>query len=176
LRAFVREDRDDVHRYSSNPRVAEHMTWSVHRSLEDTDAFLARVIAAPDDQYDWAVRESADARVIGGFQFSLRSEREGQLDYTLAEDVWGQGFATEAAQAVLNWAMTTFPTVQRVVGGVVVGNRGSERVVTKCGMVEAGRYEEHWAKYDRVIELATYALTRQSWEKLPWRAPDTDAA
>ncbi len=176
LRGFVREDRDDVHRYASNPRVAEHMTWSVHQAVEDTDAFLDYVLAAPDDQYDWAVRQEGDGRVIGGLQFSLCSEQHGQLDYTLAEEVWGQGFATEAAHAVINWAMEAFPTLERIVSGVVMGNRGSERVVAKCGMIEARRYEEHWAKYDHVMKLATYALHRRRWDQLPWRKTGTDAA
>ena len=152
------------------------MTWDVHRSLDDTDAFIDLVIAAPEDQYDWAVREKDDPRVLGGLQFSLRSEQEGQLDYTLAEDVWGQGFATEAARAVINWAMETFPTLERIVAGIVVGNRGSERVLAKCGMIEACRYEERWAKYDRVMKLATYVLHRHTWEQLPWRPTGTDAA
>ena len=59
-----------------------------------------------------------------------------ELLYTLRADYWGRGWATEMARAVLRMAFDQLG-LETVVAFTLPTNRGSRRVMEKCGM----RYE-----------------------------------
>ena len=59
-----------------------------------------------------------------------------ELLYTLRADYWGRGWATEMARAVLRMAFHQLG-LETVVAFTLPTNRGSQRVMEKCGM----RYE-----------------------------------
>jgi len=56
-----------------------------------------------------------------------------ELGYSLKREFWGQGYASEAATALLEWAYQATP-VDHVIGFAVVENAASRRVLEKAGM------------------------------------------
>jgi RimJ/RimL family protein N-acetyltransferase len=83
----------------------------------------------------FAVTSSLDGRFLG---CAGVIEPEGwpgrEVTWTIAEDYWGQGYATEAAMAVRDWAFATFePT--RLVAMIHEENAASVRVAQKVGAV-----------------------------------------
>lgn len=56
-----------------------------------------------------------------------------EIGWRLARDNWGQGLATEAARAVLQFALDDVG-LTRVISIIQVGNSGSERIAQKLGM------------------------------------------
>ncbi len=63
-----------------------------------------------------------------------------ELAYELLRRVWGQGYATEAAQAVLDWAKAS--GFERLCATVWDWNVASRRVLAKLGFVETERTVE----------------------------------
>ena len=64
------------------------------------------------------------------------------LGYSIARKLWGQGFATEAASAVVDLGFRSYG-LDRVWSSVHLANQGSVRVLEKIGMTrEAVRSEE----------------------------------
>ena len=55
-----------------------------------------------------------------------------RIGYSFAEDVWGQGLATELLAGLIDWARTQ-PTIHTLTGGVDPNNRASVRVLEKSG-------------------------------------------
>ena len=89
-----------------------------------------------------AVERKATADVIGycGLVDSGRgSEGEPELAFELLRRVWGQGYATEASLAVLDWARSTGYT--RLWATVWEWNTASRRVLAKVGFTETERKE-----------------------------------
>ncbi|MBI1347502.1 GNAT family N-acetyltransferase [bacterium] len=78
-----------------------------------------------------------------------------ELGYRLKQAAWGQGFATEASRAVLEqgWLTESF---SRVVASALIPNRGSTRVLEKCGLLRL--YEFHIAGMEDAAVV--YGLTR----------------
>ena len=76
--------------------------------------------------------------LIGGCGFhSSPGERFVQMGYWVARAHWGQGYATEAAEAALLWARDGWG--RRAVGaGHFVENPASGRVLVKVGMLYTG--------------------------------------
>jgi len=60
-----------------------------------------------------------------------------ELGYSFLRPLWGQGYATEAAGALLAWIYRAAP-VDHVIGFAVAENLASRRVLEKAGMVLTG--------------------------------------
>ena len=85
----------------------------------------------------WAV-ETKDGKLIGfaliGFE---PGDQEPELGYMLGEEAEGQGYATEAAQVVKNYAFATLK-MTTLVSYITIGNARSERVAERLGATKEG--------------------------------------
>jgi [ribosomal protein S5]-alanine N-acetyltransferase len=88
----------------------------------------------------WAVVGRGSGEIIGRcglLEFELRSEPQVEISYLLARPHWGNGYATEAAGAVLRFAFDV-----RRIGCLFAlirpGNRPSVRVAERLGFDRAG--------------------------------------
>ena len=81
----------------------------------------------------WAVVERATARVIGCVGFlQLDDSPDIELGWIIHRSRWGNGFATEAARAALDWAWSA-STIDHVKSLIGPDNLASIRVATKIG-------------------------------------------
>jgi len=85
----------------------------------------------------YAVLEQNSQNVIGycGLFFfpELDGQAEVEIGYRLARSAWGQGYATEAAFAVRDYAFTTLG-MKRLIAMIDPSNLASIRVAEKMGM------------------------------------------
>ncbi len=72
-----------------------------------------------------------------------------EIAYLLSRQVWGHGFATEAAQAALKFGFET-AGLNDIIGLVHPENRGSIRVLEKCGLTFVDR-KVYWG-----LEMCRY--------------------
>ena len=70
---------------------------------------------------------------------------EAEISYTFLPRTWGNGYATEAVAAVLQWLATTLPG-EPVVLCTQVANEASVRLATRLGFQEVTRFEEFGAE------------------------------
>ena len=71
---------------------------------------------------------------------------QAELGYDFRSDFWGQGYATEAAAAVRDYAFGQLGLAQ-LVSLIRVGNRASQRVAEKLGMQLQGELAQHGRRY-----------------------------
>jgi [ribosomal protein S5]-alanine N-acetyltransferase len=85
----------------------------------------------------YAVLEQSSQNVIGycGLFFfpNLDVQAEVEIGYRLKRSAWGQGYATEAAKAVRDFAFTTLG-IKRFIAMIDPSNIASIRVAEKVGM------------------------------------------
>jgi len=108
-------------------------------------------------------RREAPNELLGSV--SLRRfarDRRAELGYWLAAPVWGHGFATEAAQAVVDFGFRELG-LARVYAQVLAGNRASLAVLDKLGMVSEGVKRQHVNKARRLHDVVLYGLLRDEW-------------
>jgi [ribosomal protein S5]-alanine N-acetyltransferase len=86
-----------------------------------------------------AIERRATGDVIGycGLVESKYGSQEPELAFELLRRFWGQGYATEAAWAVLDWARSS--GYERLWASVWDWNNASRRVLTKLGFTETDR-------------------------------------
>jgi [ribosomal protein S5]-alanine N-acetyltransferase len=131
------EDAEAIYtNYASDPVATRYMAWPCHTSLADTRAFLELSDAA---WHEWPAGPYlilAAERIIGGTGFAFQSPTHAVLGYILAQDEWGQGYATEATQALVKVAPQL--GLERLTADVHVENAVSAHVLEKCGFTRTG--------------------------------------
>ena len=79
----------------------------------------------------------------------------------LGEAWWRHGIATQATQAITEWAWDALG-LSRIYALVFEWNGPSRRVLEKAGYVLEGRLPKHTLKEGRLVDRLVYAAVRQS--------------
>jgi RimJ/RimL family protein N-acetyltransferase len=138
LRRFRPEDWGSVHMYGTDPEVVRFMEWGPN-TPDETTVWLDRMIeaydATPQTQFPFAVQRSADGRLVGSVELQIVNEehRRGELGYVITRDAWGNGYATEAAAALLQFGFEQLG-LHRIGATCDPENGGSGRILEKIGM------------------------------------------
>ncbi|MCC8243105.1 GNAT family N-acetyltransferase [Saccharothrix luteola] len=127
-----------------DPRVPPHRRIDAdgRPTVEDLEHAIRIRAHQPSSTGLLAIERKAAGDVIGycGLIDSGRgAEGEPELAFELLRRVWRQGYATEAAWAVLDWARSS--GYDRVWATVWDWNTASRRVLAKLGFTETGRTE-----------------------------------
>lgn len=79
-----------------------------------------------------------DRAIVGEIGCSVEDASDtGQCGYTVVEPCWGNGYATEALQALLSHVLAT-PGMRRAIAETMVEHAASRRVMEKAGMRYCG--------------------------------------
>lgn len=168
LRELSPQDWPAVHRYQSDPRYLRYYHWTERRP-EAVRAFVEGLAAAQEPQprlkYNLAIVLPDSDELIG--ITSLRRKHadglDGELGYELAPSHWGQGYATEAASAMLALAFDLLG-LHRVSSECIAENEGSARVLERLGMTLEGRLRENeWMK-GRWWDTLIYGILQEEWK------------
>lgn len=120
-------------RYASDPRVTRFMAWPTHRSIADTRAFLefaeAQWMVGPVGSY--LIIRTIDKVLLGSTGLECETPTRAETGYVLAQDAWGQGYATEALRAMVEVAGSL--GIHELTAGVHPDHGASIRVLTKGG-------------------------------------------
>lgn len=111
----------------------------------------------------WGICAREDGRVLG--VISLRpvvAHRHGEIGYWLGVPYWNQGYMTEAARAVLNYAFEKME-LDRVYATHFARNPASGRVMEKIGMSREGCLRQHVLRWGVPQDLVYYGILRGEW-------------
>jgi ribosomal-protein-alanine N-acetyltransferase len=118
--------------------VTRFLGWPTHRTLADTEAFLA-FCASEWERWPAGpllIESRADGALLGGTGLGFETPHQASTGYVLAYDAWGHGYATEALIAVRDHASRL--GVERVYALCHPAHRASARVLEKCGFLCEG--------------------------------------
>lgn len=173
LRRFTDTDADAelLFELDSDPEVMRYIgpfgLPSVAAYREKIRNLYLPQYAAHPDRGCLAAHEEATGEFLGWFflrpatEYKFAAEAgwtrptDIELGYRLRRAVWGEGFATEAAAALVPLALAD-PAVTCVVSAALLPNRASWRVMEKCGLVRVREF----AVPGFADPLVMYALCR----------------
>lgn len=156
FREWLDDDLDRFHAICSDPRVMEYVGNGQVWSRERTGQFIQSAIDTLRQHgfCQWAVIHKSDQKLIGYCGF-VRTETGPEIGWRLAPEHWGQGLATEAARAILQYGFKTL-RFDRVMATVQSANAASIRVIEKLGM----KLEDSFDRAGR--EVRVYATASAS--------------
>jgi len=145
IREFRLEDLVDVHHYSSDPQVTKYMVWGPNTE-EETRQFINIAVEQQRQMirqdFEFAVVLQGTGELIGGCGLHISGSRQGEIGYCFNHLYWGQGYATEAAGAMLSFGFQQLG-LHRIYATCRPDNLGSAKVMQKNGMKYEGHLREH---------------------------------
>ena len=132
-------------RYANDPDVTRYLGWPRHNSIAETEDFIAFSGAEwerwPAGPYLIVSRDSG--MILGSTGLAFETATRASTGYVLARDAWGQGYATEALQAMVDLAPEL--GIRRLQALVHPDHRASCRVLEKCGFNREALMPRHGA-------------------------------
>jgi RimJ/RimL family protein N-acetyltransferase len=168
LRPFRDSDLDDLHAMRSLPEVVRYLYGEV-RTREESEELLAERLALTslredDDSLALAVERRSDDRVIGDLSLWLRSaaHRQGEIGFVFHPDAQGQGYAREAAAALLGVAFGQLG-LHRVFGRTDGRNEASAALMRRLGMRQEAHLRENELFKGAWGDELVFAVLEHEW-------------
>jgi [ribosomal protein S5]-alanine N-acetyltransferase len=167
LRPFTFDDVAAVFALVSDPEVARFVRFEAHRTPAETRAFLELVEQCyrRGEPFAWAIVRREDDRLIGscGFVSQAGEKKSAEIGYWLGKRYWGEGYAAEAARALVRFGFERM-NLERLEAKCFVENRAGQRVIEKLGMKLEGTDRSEMIKGE-YPEVHMYAVARQDWDR-----------
>ena len=163
LRAPTLKDAKAVAVLANDRRIAENTARIPHPyKLTDAENFIAGANKADGETVFLIVRNGT---IMGACGVAVADPSAPELGYWLGVPHWGQGFATEALHAVIDFAFNEFEH-SALHAGARVTNPASRRVLEKCGFqwTGVGLYRINAIKSSAPIDR--FRLERGIWQAI----------
>ncbi|MHA4810877.1 GNAT family N-acetyltransferase [Flavitalea flava] len=160
LREFKKSDWERVHEYARDPMVLQYEAWGPNTEAE-TKRFLDVVIRNqqldPRIIIELAIILRKENRLIGGCGMRIDpvNHAKGNFGYILNHAYWNQGFATEAATALINFSITDLG-MKDFEATCDVLNIASQRVLEKVGLTQVKRMNGDFEMKGRIRDSFLY--------------------
>ena len=174
LRRFTPDDAPAMWELLRDEEVNTFLPWFPVKTLEEArqhlqERYLSQYSRARSYHYAVCLRETG--QLIGYANVSDTEARD--LGYGFRKEFWHQGFATEAARAILEQLRRD--GVPYITATHDVNNPHSGGVMRKLGMQYQYSYEEQWQPKNILVTFRMYQLNldgkdrvyRAYWEQYP---------
>ncbi len=138
LRQFTEADAPNIYHLNTQPGVLQYVPEPLLTSVDHAKEVIINIILP---QYKnnlgrWATHLKENNEFIGWCGLKLVKE-EIDLGYRFLPSVWGNGYATEAAQATLKLGHQQLQ-LPKIIAHTHIDNTASQKVLEKIGMQFAG--------------------------------------
>ncbi len=144
LRRPKLSDAEAIFEYGSDPEVAHYADWPIRTTIDPIVESLRErsVLWETGVEFNWVITLLSEDRAIGGVSCCV-VRHAAEFGYLLNRRYWGNGFATDASRAVVEWAFS-LPSIWRVWATCDAENLASARVLEKVGLSREGTLRR-WA-------------------------------
>ena len=163
LRPFTMRDLKTTHAYASDPDNTPYMLHLPNGDRQATKQFLRAVTSdwekKPQRRFEFAVELNGSH--IGAVSVHLDEDgQQGELGWIIHKAHWGNGYATEAAMAVMGFAREALG-VKKLIARCDARNAASARVMEKLGMaLEREDGVRYYMGCDGPARELTYSVTQ----------------
>lgn len=145
LRQWKLADREPFAALNADPRVMEFFPSPLTRAESDAMAGRCQLLIEERGWGFWAAECKASREFVGFVGLHVPSAELPfspcvEVDWRLAFQHWGKGFASEAAREALRVGFHLL-RLKEIVSFTAVGNRRSRAVMERLGMRETGTFE-----------------------------------
>jgi RimJ/RimL family protein N-acetyltransferase len=144
-------------------RIAENARRLPHPYSQEHAIEFVRAIA--NDRSETVFLIENNFVPIGMVGIDWRQRGAPELGYWLGVEHWGQGFATEAARAVIDFTFEEFD-VEHLISGARVANPASRNILEKCGFQWSGVELHRFEALGSSTPVDCFRLSRSVWSSL----------
>jgi [ribosomal protein S5]-alanine N-acetyltransferase len=164
LGALRGDDAPELERLCGAREIADTTISIPHPyAMADAERFVAHQPEAwaRGDELVLAVRRRQEGRLVGcaSLREIDRVHLQAELGYWIGVPHWGQGYATEAAKAIIRCGLETLG-LNRICAHHMARNPASGRVLERVGMQKEGVLRQRVRKWGKFEDVVIYALLR----------------
>ena len=148
---------------ANDRRIAENTRRLPHPYLQDHAVEFVRTMANEPRETVFLIENNHTP--IGMVGVDWRQPEAPELGYWLGFEHWGQGFGTEAARAVIDFAFEEFE-IEHLISGARVANPSSRNILEKCGFQWSGVELHRFEALGSSTPVDCFRLTRGVWSSL----------
>lgn len=172
LRDLLESDWPLVYALSREPLVTRYQTWFRLDGKPEVQRWLGALLSQtnrrqPRVSFNLAIVLKENESAIGWLGFGEPEDpTKGDMGfgYALVPSVWGNGYMTEAVEAMLDFAFESL-NKESVYATCAESNRASARVLEKAGLVLVERWQESDDDFGIVEEHLCYRQERSEWAR-----------
>ena len=167
LRKILPEDAKMVYEWMSDFEICRYERWKVHPNVEFSRGYIIEVFDDYKSNYTYQWGIELNKELIGSISIINIDDfdQKAVMGYCIKRNFWGNGYATEAAKAVLEY-MFNEVGLNRIEASHSVNNKASGRVLEKVGMILEGCAKEYYYSNIGFQDSNLYALTRGEYIKV----------
>ena len=163
LRRPTLADVKAIAHLADDRRIAENTRRLPHPYLQEHAIEFVRAIAENKRETVFLIENNFVP--IGMVGIDWRQAEAPELGYWLGVEHWGQGFATEAARAVIDFTFEEFD-VEHLISGARVANPTSRNILEKCGFQWSGVELHRFEALGSSTPVDCFRLSRSVWSSL----------
>lgn len=170
LRKFRDDDLETLLAYRNDPDVYIYQGWKVPFTREAAVEFIAemskREVGTQDTSFQIVLALKTTDELIGdlGYFPNKHDPRQIRVGYTLAKKYWGNGYATEAMRALLDYAFDV-QHAHRVIADLDPRNAASLKLLERLGFRREAHFVENYWMGDYWADEYLYAILEREWRE-----------
>ena len=141
---------DEVHKYSTNKKLYEHLEYEPFTTISETREYLERLIATGKENpkrrtaIAWLIRRTSDNKLLGTARLvNLDYNRQSvEWGWGIDPDEWGNGYIQETLEILKKYVFETL-CLNRLWGATRMDNQRAKSVLKAAGMREEGVLRQH---------------------------------
>ena len=173
IRDYTKNDAEEYSRLMADEQVMYYLQDIRHHSRQESEEGFKEILLDMQKEdrhrYFLHMQKKDTKEQIGSIGYTVTDitpvGKMVHLGYFTYPKFWGCGYVTEALKKVMEFAFLT-DGVYRITTGCLKENRGSERVMQKCGLIKEAEhvnYEWHDGKMKTRME---YRMLKRDWESM----------
>lgn len=165
LRRPAEDDIVALTALADNARIAAKLPDMPHPyTISDAGRFLRRLRDRSSGLTGFAITEYDGGTLIGCGKIEAgETDGERRIGLWIGEPYWNRGYATEAAQALVDHAFSGAPRLITMRASVRTLNPAARRMLEKCGFQYAGPGSEADIRMGCLVPVDHYQIDRRIW-------------
>ena len=164
LRKITSDDLEMIYNFMRDPELTKYEDWIPHESVDYTRGFISWLTGdyQTEQTYCWGIQSGGE--IVGLAMVAGANEHSGSIAYYIKKNLWSNGYATEAVNAILDF-MFVEVGVDRITAKHAIENKASGKVLKKVGMRYRGHVKEfeYYTSKSQWQDCDFYAITREQY-------------
>ena len=165
LRPFILSDAEEVSRLCNNYNLYKGtLNLPYPYPIDSAIGWINTHQEAFENEasYTFAITDQSSGILYGAIGISHnKADRNGEVGYWIGEDFWGNGYASEALKALIDFVFQ-YKNYHRVFGRFLEFNPASGQVMHKVGMNYEGTQIDHVLKDGEFKTIVLYGIINPS--------------
>lgn len=165
LQPFQKKDASRIKDLANNKELATILGLPHPYELEHAEEWIA---IQPEQiqeglEYPLTIVTKNENQIIGTITLRIdKNNNKGELGYWIGRDFWGNGFATEAVNRMIEFGFNHL-NLNKVWASAISRNKASTIVLKKAGLQKEGRLKQNRLLQNKYEDVDLYGLLKNEY-------------